>query len=147
MQIRLERTQFSADVTLGRLLVDGKFECWVCEDAVREIDGKPVAEWKVPGKTAIPFGMYDIVITMSNRFKVRLPLLQAVPGFEGIRIHPGNTAADTEGCLLPGLDRLGKGVGRSRLAFDALFAKIDAALTAGERVLIHVVRDESADAT
>ena len=62
---------------------------------------------------------------MSNRFKRLLPLVANVPGFEGIRIHPGNTAADTEGCLLPGLQRRDKGVGESQLAYREVLKWLD----------------------
>ena len=132
MKLTLTRAQLDPDVTIGRLLVDGAFECWTCEDTVRE------PGVKIPGKTAIPAGAYPVVVTPSPRFKRDLPLLVGVPGFEGIRIHPGNTAADTEGCILPGLDRMPKGVGRSRMAFDALFAKIQTARARGETVTIEV---------
>jgi len=138
MKLQLERVQQDADVTIGSLSVDGDWECWTCEDTVREVPGQGVWQWKVAGKTAIPRGTYDVKITPSARFKRDLPLLLSVPGFDGIRIHPGNTAADTEGCILPGADRLGKSVGRSRVAFDALFTKIHEALDKGERVTIEI---------
>ena len=60
----------------------------------------------------------------SPRFRRQLPLLVGVPGFEGIRIHPGNYPSDTEGCLLPGQSRLPDAVMGSRLAFECLFAKL-----------------------
>lgn len=142
MNLKLIRVQLDADVTIGALHVDGRFQCWVCEDTVREVPGVPVGDWKVPKMSAIPYGMYDIDITMSNRFKTELPLLLNVPGFEGIRIHPGNTVNDTEGCLLPGLDRLPKGVGRSRLAFNTLFTEMRAAKKRGERILIHILKEQ-----
>jgi len=132
MKMMLERLQLDPDVTIGALSVDGDFECWVCEDTVRTGP-------KVYGKTAIPAGIYQVDVTFSNRFQKPLPLLLNVPGFSGIRIHPGNTAADTEGCLLPGIDRLAKSVGRSRLAFAALFTKITAAKAKGDRILIEVI--------
>jgi len=140
MRLRLERLQLDPDVTVGSLTVDGDWACWSCEDAVREVSGQPVASWKVPGKTAIPYGTYAIDITRSARFSRDLPLLLAVPGFDGIRIHPGNTAADTEGCILPGLDRLPKSVGRSRDAFVALFGELRQAMWAGRPVSIEIVR-------
>lgn len=139
MEMMLERVQRDSDVTIGALYVEADFECWCCEDAVREIPGRPVDEWKIKGQTAIPVGTYEIDITMSTRFKVMLPVLLNVPGFEGIRIHPGNTAADTEGCILPGVDRLGKSVGHSRKAFDLLFARLRAAKAKGERITIRIV--------
>lgn len=138
MKIQLERVQLDPDVTIGALACDGEFVCWVCEDPVREVPGQPVATWKVPGKTAIPAGSYRVDVTMSARFKRMLPILIAVPGFEGVRIHPGNTAADTEGCLLPGRLRLGKSVGQSRLAFDDLFARINEAVRRRELVTIDI---------
>ena len=66
-----------------------------------------------------------------------LPLLLDVPAYEGIRIHPGNTDADTEGCLLPGKTKSADMVASSRLAFTALFEKIKAALQR-EKIFISV---------
>ena len=98
----------------------------------------PVSEWKVKGETAIPAGTYQVIISHSNRFKRELPLLLNVPGFEGIRIHPGDTAEDTEGCILPG-KRIGENcVLDSRTAFNELFATLEAALDDGETIHIEV---------
>lgn len=140
MKIQLERVQLDPDVTIGALACDGEFVCWVCEDTVREVPGVPVEKWKIPGKTAIPAGSYRVEVTMSARFKRMLPILIAVPGFEGVRIHPGNTAADTEGCLLPGRIRLGKSVGQSVLAFNDVFARINEAIRRREVVSIDIFR-------
>lgn len=133
MQLKLTRAQFEPTCTIGRLYVDGVNECWTLEDQVR-----PTGAPKVFGQTAIPAGTYGVVITHSPHFGRDLPLLLNVPGFEGVRIHPGNTAADTEGCILVGMDRLADSIGRSRIAFDALFPKIVAALSRGETVSIEV---------
>lgn len=117
MDLRLEREPSANGRTYGRLLVDGQFYCHTLEDLVRPI--------KVPGQTAIPAGRYLIRITPSARFKRRLPELIDVPNYRGVRIHPGNTTADTEGCILPGLERTPSGLGKSRLAFDPLLARLE----------------------
>lgn len=139
MKLTLRRHESKGDSTIGTLAIDGVPNCFTLEDVVREVDGQPVEAWKVPGKTAIPRGTYEVKVTPSARFKRRLPLLVGVPGFEGIRIHPGNTAADTEGCLLVGFEDRGDGsIGRSREAFLPLFYAIDAALGRGEKVFIAI---------
>jgi hypothetical protein len=120
VKLFLQRDPSTPQGTLGTLSVDGVFQCYTMEDVVR-------LGPKVYGETAIPAGTYAVVITLSPRFKRPLPLLLDVPGFEGIRIHPGNTSADTEGCILPGRVKTRSAVGQSVLAFNALFAKLKAA--------------------
>lgn len=124
MELRVERTDRSADSTIGELSVDGQFECYTLEDAVRPV--------KIKGKTAIPAGCYEVIINQSQRFGRRLPLLLDVPDFEGVRIHPGNTAADTEGCILVGNTKSEGFVGESRAAFAQLFDKLEAAARTGK---------------
>lgn len=133
MKITLERSWCGPTCTIGQLMVDGATECFTLEDIVRP-DGE-----KVHGKTAIPSGTYSVTITPSNRFKRDLPLVENVPGFDGIRIHPGNTAEDTEGCILVGRTRGTTWVGESRAAFAALFEKIKDALDAGDKVTLEVI--------
>lgn len=127
MKITVKREEFHPTCTIGKLFVDGEFECYTLEDAVREVSGEPVPNWKIPGRTAIPSGEYQLQVTMSNRFKRLLPLLVDVPGFSGVRIHPGNTDADTEGCILVGDTRMDYAIGSSRVAFQRLFGKIQQA--------------------
>lgn len=119
MNLELKRRWLTPRSTVGELFVDGKFECFILEDRYR-----PPPEPKVYGKTAIPNGRYEVRITPSPRFKRDLPLVMNVPGFEGIRIHPGNNADHTEGCLLPGRRRTADQVRESKLAFDDLFEKL-----------------------
>lgn len=139
MKIRVERTDCNKNCTIGELTIDGAFECYTLEDTVREKDGVPVKEWKVYGDTAIPRGTYNVVITLSNRFKRDLPLLESVEGFSGIRIHPGNTTADTEGCILVGRGRTDRDrITESRAAFNELFAKIKQALDDGDTVTLEI---------
>lgn len=106
--------------TFGSLYLDGHWQCFTLEDQVRE----PFV--KVPGQTAIPAGRYRVLLTMSARFQRVLPLLSGVPHFEGIRIHAGNAAWDTEGCILVGMDRQVSQVLRSRVALDALLERLRA---------------------
>lgn len=133
MKLVLERLQKDPDVTIGNLLVDGVFECWTLEDAVRP-DGV-----KIYGETAIPPGLYSVDITRSPRFKVDMPLLVNVAGFVGVRIHTGNTADDTEGCVIVGTDRLAKSLGRSRMAYDELFRKLSAAKRRSEPISMEII--------
>lgn len=129
MKLELKRLKFGEDYTIGRLTLDGRFLCYTLEDKVREVIGEPVATWKVQDKTAIPVGVYPVIITMSARFKIRLPLLMDVPGFSGIRIHTGNTSKDTEGCILVGSTWDGSSgwIGSSKVAFSLLFPILDQA--------------------
>jgi hypothetical protein len=124
MELNVKRTDLSENSTIGELSVDGQFECYTLEDKVRLV--------KIKGVTAIPAGRYEVIINYSQRFNRQLPLLMNVPDFEGVRIHPGNTAADTEGCILVGQTK-GEGfVGQSRLAFEQLFNKLQAASVTGK---------------
>jgi len=132
LNIELRRKIFTSQSTIGELLLDGRFECFTLEDRVRP----PGA--KVPGLTAIPEGTYEVVITLSQRFKRDLPLLLNVPNFEGIRIHTGNTAFDTEGCILVGATREENMILSSRIAFNFLFPKMQSALKT-EKVFMTVV--------
>lgn len=130
MLITLRREPSSDGCTIGRLFVDGRSECWTLEDVERPV--------KVAGQTAIPAGRYDVTITLSQRFGRMLPLLANVPNFTGIRIHAGNTAADTEGCILVGQQRGLRSIQQSALALAHLQPQIAGALARGERVEIEV---------
>ena len=124
MNLQVKRFHFGPTATIGRLYVDGSFHSYTLEDTVRELPGVAVEKWKVAGKTAIPVGTYTVALTFSNRFQKVLPQLLNVPGFEGIRIHPGNKSADTEGCLLVGAtwdEAIEDWIGGSRAVFDPLF--------------------------
>lgn len=126
--------------THGILYIDGKDECYTLEDVVREVKNRPVEQWKVPGATAIPSGTYTVIIDHSNRFNRMMPHILNVPGFEGVRIHSGNTATDTEGCILLGRIATATSVLDSKLAFDAFFTKLQFAIDEGEPVTIEIKR-------
>jgi len=94
MKLTLKRTSFLNDRTLGKLYVDGAYFCETLENAKRDK--------KIAGETCIKAGEYSLIVDMSKRFGRLLPLLQNVPEFSGVRIHAGNTPADTQGCVLVG---------------------------------------------
>lgn len=130
MNLELRREPSTADCTFGKLYIDNVYACETLEDVVREV--------KIKGETAIPAGRYRIIVNHSQRFGKDMPLLLNVAGFDGIRIHSGNVAADTEGCILVGTARSDVAVLNSRVAFTELFQDILDALNAGEQVWIDV---------
>jgi hypothetical protein len=119
MLIVVKRLYKGENSVIGEMTVDGIFECFTLEDVERPV--------KIKGETAIPKGTYKVIINQSNRFKRLLPLLLNVPGFEGVRIHSGNTNHNTEGCILVGQTRHKEFIGQSRKAFNKLFAKMQKA--------------------
>jgi hypothetical protein len=124
----------NASGTPGTLTINDVFECFTLEDVDRGLKQtmtmSEIVKNKIHGQTAIPAGRYELVVSFSERFRKLLPLAQNVPGFIGIRIHPGNSTGDTEGCILVGTQLNGNQIvgGTSRPAFNALFSKIQAAL-------------------
>jgi hypothetical protein len=74
----------------------------------------------------------------STRFAKLMPHIIGVPGFNGVRIHSGNTAADTEGCILLGQSRGKAEIHQSKMAFDAFFPKLQAAFDRKELVRITI---------
>lgn len=136
MKITIDRFEFSDKSTIGTLLCDD-FDCFTLEDCDRYLEDNPSA--KIYGKTAIPRGVYRVIITYSNRFKKELPLLLDVPGFEGVRIHAGNFDSDTEGCILVGSTHSHDFIGNSRATFSKLFERIERALDSGEDVELEIM--------
>lgn len=127
MILTLTRTSSAPDGTLGELAIDGAFHCYTLEpDEDR------------PQHPAIPCGTYNIFITPSARFHRRLPLIVGVPGRTGIRVHPGNDADDTEGCILLGTGRMGHALVNSRAACDLFQSAIARPLAAGDGVTITI---------
>jgi len=130
--LRIDRKWLTPQSTIGELTVDGVFECFTLEDVVRVGD---IFQVKVPGATAIPEGRYPVKVSFSPRFKRELPEILDVPDFTGVRIHPGNVAADTDGCVLVGRARAVDRVLQSVDAFVALFDKIRVGLHGGPVML------------
>lgn len=133
MRLTLTRFEQDGDATIGRLEIDSEFVAYTVEDKVRP------PGVKIPGQTAIPAGTYPVQITWSPKFHQDMPLLVGVPGFSGVRIHPGNTIRDSEGCILPGMERSGDTVTRSRQAYAIILREIKEALIAHEDVVIEII--------
>ena len=110
--LRLTRTARASKATLGELRLEREIIAVTLEDPPSE------------GKGPIPPGLYAIQLTYSERFQALLPELLNVPGFTGIRIHAGNTSADTAGCILVGRYQSGEGeIAESRRALSVLLTR------------------------
>jgi len=140
LRLEVVRDERQPGLARGLLSVDGVHFGYTCEDEDRGLDQTDtlahVKLVKVPGRTAIPLGTYPVAFTWSPKYKRMMPLVGSVTGFQGIRIHSGNTAADTEGCLLVGKTRTATGVGSSRLAIQELYTLLQAATDAGRPITI-----------
>lgn len=142
MRIELHRKWLRKGYSIGILYVNGKRVCESLEDQDRVLlQTMPIEEIrrrKVKGETAIPIGTYKVSWTYSPRFNKYLPLLNDVPGFEGIRIHSGNKAKDTEGCILLGRNTEVGTVTNSRYWTNKVNAMIEAAAKRKEEILITI---------
>ncbi len=137
MELTLTRIAKRKSYTIGRLAIDGTYFCDTLEPTWRDI-GPGGKGRKILGRTAIPEGRYPVVITRSPKFGKWLPLLLHVPQFTGVRIHAGNTPADTAGCILPGLNRKPGHVLDSTRYVNLLKQRIVEAKERGEGVWITV---------
>jgi len=137
MKLELKRRYFAETYTIGDLYVDGVFFSNTLEDAVRDLnkdgDLKDVGETKVMHETAIPYGTYKVIMDISVRFKRLMPLLLNVPHFKGIRIHAGNKATHSSGCILVGKNTIKGGLTESKryeaLIYDKIFKSKECTIT------------------
>lgn len=130
MKLLLIRNVYTEESTIGELYVNGKFECFTLEDKPRAV--------KIDGKTAIPTGIYQVIIDFSTRFQQEMPHLLDVPNYSGIRIHPGNIAEDTHGCILVGTTKSENKLYQSKIAYIKLFDKLDYAYQRNEEITIEI---------
>ncbi|MGE4163859.1 MAG: DUF5675 family protein [Vicinamibacterales bacterium] len=144
IDLQLQRDPTEVYSTFGALRLDGRRLCFTLEDAIREVAGVPVDQWKVPGKTAIPAGRYPLTLVNSPRFGPATFSLLGVPGFDLIRIHAGNSHGDTEGCILVGQAKLvdpmtdGGDLLRSKAALADLKTLLVPRLRGGESAFLTV---------
>lgn len=132
MKIVLKRIFEGKQYTIGQMYINGEYFCDTLEDVVR-----PAGE-KVYGQTAIPDGTYEVFLTVSKRFKKLMPLLLKVPNFTGVRIHSGNTAADTDGCILVGKNKEKGKVLESRAVFTKLMKRLEP-IDGKEPIMIEII--------
>lgn len=152
MEIKLKRIAKKEAYTIGKMYVDGEYVCDTLEDKDRGLTANmsvaQICGVKVHGETAIPTGRYLVDMkTVSPRFgsrpqyqfcKGRLPRLCNIPGYQGVLIHIGNTAKDTDGCILVGENKAAGQVLNSTATFRKVYAKLKAADERGERILITI---------
>lgn len=142
MKLRLERLWPKKDYTIGKLYIDGRFFCNTLEDRIVDKNKNGVFdgdEKKVYGESAIPYGTYKIIYNRSTKFGRDLPRLLNVPHFEGVLIHPGNTADDSFGCILVGQNTSVGRLTNSRHTSDELNKLINEAQQKGEPITIEIV--------
>ena len=154
LNLTLERRYFKTTYTIGRWFVEGMEFSDSLEDKDRgltqDMPTSKIYLQKVYGKTAIPYGKYEIKLTISQKFSNRdwakefdglIPELIDVPGFVSIRIHPGTTCEDTDGCLLPGMNRaVGKVLDSRKAYYDLMDYYLMPAHKAGQKIYITITK-------
>ena len=139
MQLKLIRSVFKPDGTFGKLYLNKQFYAYTCEDTVRHLNGD--CSKKVKNETAIDAGRYEVVLSFSNHFQKYLPLFLNVKCFEGIRIHGGNTAKDSEGCILIGAEgNMKDHIGNCASKVASLVAALKA-VERSEKIWIEIVEE------
>ena len=136
MELKLKRITKNTPYTIGHLYINGVMFSDTLEDKDRgllqSMSLTEIANLKKYAETAIPKGKYQVVWTFSDHFKKQMPLLLNVPGYAGVRIHSGNSAADTEGCILVGKNDKVGWISNSRGYIDKLYPIIENACKTGK---------------
>ena len=153
MELKLRRIAKKNGYTIGKLSIDGKYFCDTLEDSDRELSSSMsldvLKKKKLAHITAIPTGRYEVTMSVisprlskSKFYKQygdgRIPRLLNVPAFEGILIHCGNTAKDTDGCILVGKNSKVGMVLDSKITYSKLYPLLEAAYKRKERIFITV---------
>lgn len=157
MQLTVKRSYRGNNYTVGHLYVDGKFFCDTMEDVDRGLNDRmpltQIKSIKIKGKTCIPYGTYVISMAIpspkySNYAKYpyalvvkgKMPRVMDVPGFEGVLIHPGTTANDTEGCLLVGENKVKGKLINSQITWKKLCKVLLEAVNKKEKITISYIK-------
>ena len=144
MELRLERKYRSSKYCIDKLYINGKYFSDALEDPDRGLTDsmslEEIKKIKVKGNTCIPYGTYNVTITYSPKFKRTLPLINKVKGFEGIRVHNGNTPQDSSGCVLLGFNKIKGQVIDSKVTVNKFIDIVQKALNKGEKVTIEITK-------
>lgn len=140
MELLVKRATRTYISTTGDFMINGEYFCHTLEDVDRGITSDmPLAEIekiKVHGQTAIPTGRYKVTKYFSPKHQMEMPLVNDVPGFEGVEIHVGNNPSDTDGCLLLGNTIAPNFVGDSKIAVADFYKLFFQAINNNEEVWI-----------
>ena len=143
MELIVKRKVFSEKSTIGELHINGSYFCFTLEDKDRDLyKTQPIteiAQKKLFGVTAIPYGKYDLALTYSNRFQQYMPQVLNVPAFDGIRIHSGNTDVDSLGCILCGMRIGNDAIFDSKIAVNGLM-KMLKSVEKKEKITIEITK-------
>jgi hypothetical protein len=138
LELLLQRKIHNAASTEGNLLIDNNWFCHTIEDVVRAKPNEWKPSLKVYGKTAIPYGRYQVLVTYSNRFKRDLTAVLNVPDFEGIRIHNGVNETSSAGCIIVSYKAEKGRLINDRKAMNDLCDKVQAATKTGKKCWITI---------
>ena len=151
VELLIDRRWKKANYTIGRFFVNGQRLCESLEDTDRGLQQRmPVGiinSKKVYGKTAIPTGEYDVVLSVSPKFKNRVwakkygglvPEILNVKGYTGVRIHPLTSADQTEGCPGIGDNTIVGKLTNSQKRYYELMDILVPAFKAGERIILTI---------
>ena len=124
MILTLRRIAKRPTYTIGKLYINGDWFCDTIEDTDRSLydymDETTIKAQKIFCETAIPYGLYKVILTMSPKYKRIMPRLLNVKAFDGILIHSGNTEKDSCGCIIVGKNKERGKVLESRATFNKL---------------------------
>lgn len=143
MEFKLVRRYKGPKYTIGSLYINNVYKCDTIEDIDRGLydtmTKEEIKSKKIYGQTAIPYGEYEVQVTYSPKFKRDLPILLNVKGFDGIRIHRGNTQEDSSGCIIPGENKeVGKVLNSTKYELE-LVSIIKNVNKLGEKVIIKII--------
>jgi hypothetical protein len=145
MELKLQRRFSGEGYTIGSLYVDGEYFCDTLEDADRGLtQAMPLEEIrrkKVAHETAVPTGVYRVIVNLSPAKRRMLPRLLDVPGFSGILIHRGNSKRDSSGCILVGENKIKGKVINSRQYERRLVEILTEAQERGGEIRMEIVNN------